>query len=200
MLGPRGSCVSRWSKSARLRSTQASTAAQGYVICVRLLAFLSSQLLQSLLALPLPSTPSDLNADGRKTHPRMSGCNPQQELGFVAPNARLREVYIPGVSFQHAMEASSTMLHLGNSRIDEMEDLLDIPPRYGREDETSSDGSQRMEINQQLDQSQSSPKQSLPAQFVASIWKDEASSDGNSPQVFMLRCQAAIAGLAKIPC
>lgn len=146
-------------------------AAQGYVLSVKLLASLSEQMLQSLLASPLPSAPISEN-------PTTNVMTDQR----IPRTFRLRDCHSGAKHFRHALEASNNILWVGTSRVDEMERLLGLEQGRSTQQENPRIGFGR--------------RPSLPARFVESIWEDEASIDSNCPRVSLRRYRAAIDGLA----
>lgn len=142
------------------------------------------------------SASSTANADGRGTDPRVA-TRKDEEQAAISQNLRLRDLHVPVEGFHHASNVSSRLLDIGSSRLDEMEDLLGMSPRPGREmrsDLLQSDRNEGAALVQI--EGQSAPRESLTARFVASIWEDERSVSGTCPIVYMQRCRAAIDGLA----
>ncbi|KAH8896397.1 hypothetical protein GQ53DRAFT_819504 [Thozetella sp. PMI_491] len=191
-------------RDAHMRNKQASIAAQGYVLCVRLLASLSEQMLQSLLASPLrsasgnPASPDgSQNANSPEATPRTQERR-FSDASHIPRNLRLGDLHVPPDHFGNALDSSVNLLHIGSRRLNEMEHLLSIPSKQRAGSMKSIDRAEKEVLTQQAFPDQDSSKTSLPARFVASIWEDEASMS-KSPVVLLQRCRAAILGLIRHP-
>ncbi|KAB8075713.1 hypothetical protein BDV29DRAFT_189978 [Aspergillus leporis] len=188
-----------------LRSKQASMAAQCYVLCIKLMAALSEQVLQSLLALPLSTKQS---ASGNlSTSEAMKNVNAlgAQEDNFshtrhIPKNLRLGDLYAPPDPFGHALNSAINMLRIGSKLIARMEQLLGIPPELGCGSMSSETSPEQVGLDQHTLRDRSSLRSSLsslPARFVALIWEDEASMYNKSAVMYFRRCRAATLGLTK---
>lgn len=207
VVGASRSCRPQSPHDAHLRSKQASIAAQGYVLCVRLLASLLEQMLQSLLASPSPSPSpttsgrsaspdSTQDASSRRTSLGGSGSN-FSDASHVPHSLRLGDLHVPPDHFGHALNSSVNLLRIGCSRLNEMERLLGIPSRQRGQSTSSLVCLEQVDLTQQTFPDSSSSRPSLPARIVASIWEDEASINNKSSVVYLQRCRAAILGLAE---
>ncbi|EAW13516.1 uncharacterized protein ACLA_055640 [Aspergillus clavatus NRRL 1] len=119
-----------------LRSKQASMAAQCYVLCIKLMAVLSEQVLQSLLALPLPTKqPASGNLSTSEAMKNVNALGAQEDnfshTRHIPKNLRLGDLYAPPDPFGHALNSAINMLRIGSKLIDRMEQLLGIPPELG---------------------------------------------------------------------
>lgn len=196
-------CTPQSPQDAHLRNKQASIAAQGYVLCVRLLASLFEQMLQSLLASP-SSTVSGSSASPDSTQDasslRASLGAPWSDFSDAshAPHSlRLGDLHVSPDHFGHALNSSVSLLRIGCSQLNEMEHLLGIPSKQREQSTSSLVGLEQVGLAQQVLPDNGSSRPSLPARFVASIWEDEASINNKSSLVYLQRCRAAILGLAE---
>lgn len=203
MAGEGPPCTPQSPHDAHLRSKQASTAAQGYVLCVRLLASLLEQLLQSLLASPSQtasgssaSPHSTQDASGQRISLGESGSN-FSDASHVPHSLRLGDLHVPLGHFGHALNSSVNLLRIGCSRLSEMEYLLGIPYKQRGQSISSLVCLKQVGLAQQTLPDNGSSRSSLPARFVALIWEDEASINKMSSVVYLQRCCAAILGLTE---
>ncbi|RMZ88705.1 hypothetical protein DV736_g4070, partial [Chaetothyriales sp. CBS 134916] len=197
------SCPPQSAHDAHLRSKNASIAAQGYVLCVRLLASLLEQMLQSLLTSPSPiasgssaSPESTQDASSLKTSLGASR-SIFSDAGHVPHSLRLGDLHVPPDHFGHALNSSVNLLRIGCSRLNEMERLLGIPSKQRGQSTSSLVCLEQVGLAQQAHPDNGSLRLSLPARFVASIWEDEASINKKSSVVYLQRCRAAILGLTE---
>jgi hypothetical protein len=193
------SCTPQSPHDAHLRSKQASLAAQGYVLCVRLLASLLDQMLQSLLASPSPTATSSSAAPDSTQDTRSLGAlgSNFSEASHVPRSLRLGDLLVPPDHFGHALHSSVSLLRIGCSRLNEMEHLLGIPSKRRGQGTSSPVCLEQVGLAQQALPDNESSGPSLPARFVASIWEDEASISSKSSVVHLQRCRAAILGLTE---
>ncbi|OAG36752.1 hypothetical protein AYO21_09025 [Fonsecaea monophora] len=192
---------------AHLRSKQASIAAQGYVLCVRLLASSLEQMLQSLMASPSPAPiltasgtsagPSETqHAGSLRTGPGVSA-SLYSDASSIPRSLRLGDLFVAPDPFGHALNSSVDLLRVGCSRLNKMEGLLGIPSNL-REPSTSSLAHvEPVDLGERAARDNDSSRQSLPARFVTSIWEDEASINKKSSVVCLQRYRAAILGLTE---
>ncbi|RAH47739.1 uncharacterized protein BO95DRAFT_461805 [Aspergillus brunneoviolaceus CBS 621.78] len=188
-----------------LRSKQASMAAQCYVLCIKLMAVLSEQVLQSLLALPLSAKPSASgNLGSSETMKNVNGLGAQEDnfshTRQIPKSLRLGDLYAPPDPFGHALNSAINMLRIGSKLIARMEQLLGIPPELGGGSMPSGASPEQVGLDQPTLRDRSASKSSLsslPARFVALIWEDEASMYNKSAVMYFRRCRAATLGLAK---
>lgn len=180
-----------------LRSKQASIAAQCYILCIRLMVSLSEQMLQSLLASPLPTPPRSAFANlGTSETTQNANVLGAQEgtisnTSHIPENLTLGDLYVPPTDpFGHALNSTTNVLQIGSRLLGRMEQLLGIPPELGGGGMSSVPSKAQARIDRHL-------KPSLPARFVASIWEDEASMNNKSAVTYFRRCRAAILGLTK---
>ncbi|KIW95725.1 uncharacterized protein Z519_04310 [Cladophialophora bantiana CBS 173.52] len=196
-------CAPQSPHDAHLRSKQASIAAQGYVLCVKLVASLSEQMLQGLLTSPSPT------ASGGSTSPQSTqGASSLRtsleasdgkfsDASHVPHSLRLGDLFMPPGHFGHALNSSVNLLRIGCSRLNEMEHLLGIPSKQQGQSISSLVCQEQMDFAQQALPDNGSPRPSLPARFVAAMWEDEASVKNKSAVVYLQRCRAAILGLTE---
>jgi hypothetical protein len=196
-------CTPQSPHDAHLRSKQASTAAQAYVLCVRLLASLLEQMLQSLLASPSPTASgssarpdSTQDASSLRTSLGASGSN-FSDASHVPRSLRLGDLHVPPDHFGHALNSSVNLLRIGCGRLNEIEHLLGIPSKQRGQSTSSLVRLEQVGLAQQALLDNGSSRPSLPARFVASIWEDEASINNKSSMVYLQRCRAAILGLTE---
>ncbi|KAI1374296.1 hypothetical protein F4677DRAFT_461568 [Hypoxylon crocopeplum] len=185
-----------------LRSKQASMAAQCYVLCIKLMAFLSEQMLQSLLAMPLPTTRSgsgNLNTSESTQSPNALEAQEDtfSNTSHVPENLRLGDLYVPPDPFGHALKSAISMLQIGSRSIGMMEKSLGIPPEQGGGSLSPVTSSDQAGPDHHTTRDGSSSGLSFPARFVALIWEVEASMNNKSPVGYFRRCRAAIIGLSK---
>jgi hypothetical protein len=202
MVGASTACTPQSPRDTYLRSKQSSIAAQGYVLCVKLLASLSEQMLQSLLVSPLRSASgSSARSDSTQsaTSPRTSPGGPGRPFSdeiHVPRTLRLGDLHVPPDHFGHALNSSVKLLRIGSSQLNEMEHLLGIPFDQRGGSTASVVCEEQAGLTQQTPKDKGSSETSLPARFVVSTWEDEASVNNKSPLVLLQRCRAAILGLA----
>ncbi|EXJ92298.1 hypothetical protein A1O3_00848 [Capronia epimyces CBS 606.96] len=194
-------CTSQTPQDAHLRSKQASIAAQGYVLCVRLLASLLEQMLQSLLASPSPSptvSGSSASPDSAQDASGLGATGSNFSDACQVPHSlRLGDLLVPPDHFGHALSSSVNLLRIGCSRLNEMESLLGIPSKQRGQNTSSLVCLEQAGVAQQALPDNGSSGPSLPARFVASIWEDETSINNKSSVVHLQRCRAAILGLTE---
>ncbi|EXJ69155.1 uncharacterized protein A1O5_08090 [Cladophialophora psammophila CBS 110553] len=196
-------CARQSPHDAHLRSKEASIAAQGYVLCVRLVAFLLEQMLQGLLTSPSPT------ASGGSTNPHSTqGASSLRisleasggkfsDASLVPHSLRLGDLFMPLGHFGLALNSSVDLPRISCSRLNEIEHLLGIPSKQRGQSMSSLVCLEQMGLAQQARPDNDSPRPSLPARFVAAIWEDEASINNKSAVVYLQGCRAAILGLAE---
>lgn len=177
-----------------LRSKQASMAAQCYIVCIKLMVSLSEQMLQSLLASPLP-TPRpafghrNVSEASQNTNAPVAREGVFSDASRIPENLKLGDLYVPLTDpFGHALNSTIDIFQIGSRLLGRMEQLLGIPIELGGGNMSSVLSSEQVGLDQH-------PRPSLPARFVASIWEDEAHINQKSAVTYFRRCRAAILGL-----
>jgi hypothetical protein len=165
------------------------------------MGILSEQILQSLLALPVPTarTGSGGSSTSEATQstntlgiPEGPFCNTRQ----IPENLRLRDLYVPPDPFSRALHSAIAVLQIGSGLLGKMEQLLGIPPELGGGSMSSGASPEQAGLDQHALKDARSLRPSLPARFVALIWEDEAGITSKSAPIYYQRCRAAILGLS----
>jgi hypothetical protein len=190
------SCTPQTPFDEYLRGKQASMAAQCYILCLKLMVSLSEQMLQSLLASPLP-TPRSPFANLTTAESTQSENTLRAHEGtfsnasHIPKNLRLGDLYVPPTdSFDHALNSTVNMLQIGSRLLGRIEQLLEIPPELGSGSPSLVTPTEQAGTDQHL-------RRSLPARLIASIWEDEASITNKCAVTYFRRCRAAILGLTQ---